>query len=117
MKRLLLVCRLGTRLEIGDNFTLNKITVLPTTSASLAYFIWRQGLSPDAADLRGKSLVGGYSMFEACDTRRAERARPFWCCLARHQKTGASAAAIDETVAARVPPRYAFGDRGQFYIK
>ncbi|KAJ1119248.1 hypothetical protein NDU88_007434 [Pleurodeles waltl] len=42
MKRLLLVCRLGTRLEIGVNFTLNKITVLPTTSASLAYFIWRR---------------------------------------------------------------------------
>ncbi|KAJ1106378.1 hypothetical protein NDU88_003779 [Pleurodeles waltl] len=78
MKRLLLVCRLGTRLEIGDNLTLHKIT---------------------------------------SDTRRAERARPFWCRLARHQKTRASAGVIDETVAARVPPRYAFGDRGQFNIK
>ncbi|KAJ1198491.1 hypothetical protein NDU88_002332 [Pleurodeles waltl] len=56
-------------------------------------------------------------LFLQRDTRRAERARPFWCCLARHQKSRASAAVIDETVAARVPPRYAFGDRGHFEIK
>ncbi|KAJ1090204.1 hypothetical protein NDU88_003339 [Pleurodeles waltl] len=51
----------------------------------------------------------------------------------RHRKSGASAAVLvlpratpgersergqrDETVAARVPPRYAFGDRGHFYLK
>ncbi|KAJ1100427.1 hypothetical protein NDU88_005513 [Pleurodeles waltl] len=94
IKRLLLVCRLGTRLEIGDIFTLNKITVLPTTSVSLAYLICRRGSSPDAADLRGKSLMG-VVLFVKKKKKKKKNLNvvlaAFWCCLARHQKSGASA--------------------------
>ncbi|KAJ1205434.1 hypothetical protein NDU88_000869 [Pleurodeles waltl] len=71
--------------------------------------------TPEEQSERGRDRGNGCCSCAASrDTRRAERARPFWCCLARHQKSRASSAVIEETVAARVPPWYAFGEQGRF---
>ncbi|KAJ1149763.1 hypothetical protein NDU88_002568 [Pleurodeles waltl] len=107
----MVAARVPPRYAFGDrgHFKINKTYRVSCNFVfpRLLHLTTRMG-SPDAADLRGKSLVCGYSILEAVTTVLVlPSATP-----EERSERGSK----DQTVAARVPPWYAFGDRGHFKI-